>query len=31
MHRGYWRDTVYYSILQDEWSYAKSRLEARLP
>ena len=31
MHvRGYQRDTVYYSILDDEWPAVKARLEARL-
>jgi RimJ/RimL family protein N-acetyltransferase len=28
--RGYQRDTVYYSILDDEWPAVKARLEARL-
>jgi len=28
--RGYQRDTVYYSILDDEWPVVKGRLEARL-
>jgi RimJ/RimL family protein N-acetyltransferase len=28
--RGYQRDTVYYSILDDEWPIVKARLEARL-
>ena len=28
--RGYQRDTVYYSILEDEWPAVKVRLEARL-
>ena len=28
--RGYQRDTVYYSILVDEWPAVKARLEARL-
>ena len=28
--RGYQRDTVYYSILEDEWPAVKARLEARL-
>ena len=28
--RGYQRDTVYYSILDDEWPVVKARLEARL-
>lgn len=30
MPHGYWRDTVWYSILADEWPAVKSRLEARL-
>ena len=30
MPRGYWRDTVYYSVLADEWSAVKARLEARI-
>lgn len=29
--RGYQRDTVYFSILDDEWPTVKARLEARLP
>ena len=28
--RGYQRDTVYFSILEDEWPAVKTRLEARL-
>jgi RimJ/RimL family protein N-acetyltransferase len=28
--RGYQRDTVYFSILEDEWPAVKARLEARL-
>jgi hypothetical protein len=28
--RGYQRDTVYYSILDDEWPAVKARLLARL-
>jgi RimJ/RimL family protein N-acetyltransferase len=28
--RGYQRDTVYFSILDDEWPAVKARLEARL-
>jgi hypothetical protein len=28
--RGYQRDTVYYSILDDEWPAVKARLELRL-
>jgi hypothetical protein len=28
--RGYQRDTVYFSILEDEWPAEKARLEARL-
>ena len=28
--RGHQRDTVYYSILDDEWPAVKTRLEARL-
>jgi RimJ/RimL family protein N-acetyltransferase len=28
--RGYQRDTVYYSILDDEWPEVKARLAARL-
>jgi RimJ/RimL family protein N-acetyltransferase len=28
--RGYQRDTVYFSILDDEWPGVKERLEARL-
>ena len=28
--RGYQRDTVYYSILENEWPAVKIRLEARL-
>lgn len=28
--RGYQRDTVYFSILEDEWPVVKARLEARL-
>ena len=28
--KGYQRDTVYYSILDDEWPAVKARLEARL-
>jgi N-acetyltransferase len=28
--RGYQRDTVYYSILEEEWPAVKARLEARL-
>ena len=28
--KGYQRDTVYFSILDDEWSAVKARLEARL-
>jgi RimJ/RimL family protein N-acetyltransferase len=28
--KGYQRDTVYYSILEDEWPAVKARLEARL-
>jgi RimJ/RimL family protein N-acetyltransferase len=28
--KGYQRDTVYYSILDTEWPFVKSRLEARL-
>jgi hypothetical protein len=28
--RGYQRDTVYYSILDDEWPAVKARLETRL-
>jgi hypothetical protein len=28
--RGYQRDTVYYSILDDEWPAVKARLEGRL-
>jgi RimJ/RimL family protein N-acetyltransferase len=28
--RGYQRDTVYYSILDDEWPAVRARLEARL-
>jgi RimJ/RimL family protein N-acetyltransferase len=32
MHvRGYQRDTVYFSILEDEWPAVKARLQARLP
>jgi RimJ/RimL family protein N-acetyltransferase len=30
MPRGYWRDTVYYSVLADEWPGVKAGLEARL-
>jgi RimJ/RimL family protein N-acetyltransferase len=30
MPRGYWRDTVWYSVLADEWPGVKARLEARL-
>jgi N-acetyltransferase len=30
MHRGYWRDTVYYSVLREEWPAVKAGLEARL-
>ncbi len=30
MPRGYWRDTVYYSVLAEEWPGVKARLEARL-
>ena len=30
MHRGYWRDTVYYSVLREEWTAVKASLEARL-
>jgi hypothetical protein len=31
MHvRGYQRDTVYFSILEDEWPAVKARLQARL-
>jgi RimJ/RimL family protein N-acetyltransferase len=29
--RGYQRDTVYFSILEDEWPAVKARLQARLP
>ncbi|WP_328866408.1 GNAT family N-acetyltransferase [Streptomyces sp. NBC_00304] len=29
-HDGSWRDTVYFSLLADEWPEAKSRLRARL-
>jgi RimJ/RimL family protein N-acetyltransferase len=28
--RGYQRDTVYFSILDEEWAAVKARLEARL-
>ena len=28
--RGYQRDTVYFSILDDEWPAIRTRLEARL-
>ena len=28
--RGYQRDTVYFSILDDEWPAVKARLQARL-
>jgi len=28
--KGYQRDTVYFSILDDEWPAVKARLEARL-
>ena len=28
--RGIWRDTVYYSILEEEWPAVKSRLEERM-
>ena len=28
--KGYQRDTVYFSILDDEWPAVKGRLEARL-
>ena len=30
MPRGYWRDTVYYSVLADEWPGVRAGLEARL-
>lgn len=30
MPRGYWRDTVYYSILASEWADVKARLQMRL-
>ena len=30
MPAGYWRDTVYYSVLADEWPAVKAGLEARL-
>lgn len=30
MPRGVWRDTVYYSVLSDEWPAVKARLEARI-
>ncbi|MGQ0741192.1 MAG: GNAT family N-acetyltransferase [Alphaproteobacteria bacterium] len=30
MPRGYWRDTVYYSVLVDEWPAVKAKLLARL-
>jgi RimJ/RimL family protein N-acetyltransferase len=30
MHRRYWRDTVYYSVLREEWPAVKAGLEARL-
>lgn len=30
VHRGYWRDTVYYSLLAEEWPAAKAALDARL-
>lgn len=30
MPTGYWRDTVYYSVLADEWPAVKAGLEARL-
>lgn len=29
-HDGTWRDTVYFSLLAEEWSAAKARLSARL-
>lgn len=29
-HDGSWRDTVYFSLLADEWPEAKARLDARL-
>jgi RimJ/RimL family protein N-acetyltransferase len=28
--RGYQRDTIYFSILEDEWPGVKARLQARL-
>jgi RimJ/RimL family protein N-acetyltransferase len=28
--RGYWRDTVYYSVLADEWPTIKAKLERRI-
>jgi RimJ/RimL family protein N-acetyltransferase len=28
--RGYWRDTVYYSVLADEWPAIKAKLERRI-
>ena len=30
MPAGYWRDTVYYSVLEDEWPAVKAGLQARL-
>lgn len=30
MPSGYWRDTVYYAVLQDEWPAVKTGLNARL-
>jgi RimJ/RimL family protein N-acetyltransferase len=30
MPRGYWRDTVYYSVLREEWPGVKAGLERRL-
>jgi N-acetyltransferase len=30
MPAGYWRDTIYYSVLADEWPGVKARLETRL-
>ena len=30
MPAGYWRDTVYYSVLAEEWPAVKAGLEARI-
>lgn len=30
MPSGYWRDTVYYAVLEDEWPSVRAGLEARL-